>query len=231
MSKVITILGNTGKTTLSFFLANKLAEGGKRVMVVSTDNAVPTLQHMLPEDKKGTRSLGRLLSLALISSKDILDNMQTIKGKDDIGYLSYAPGESKDTYPKISEGNLTTFFDLLNGLVDYIIIDTQTVKNEIDRYIFLKSEVNLCVTSANIKGLAYRQHLEDEQITHVLFNDSTFNPYQDIAHTFKQNIKYHMPYCKSLQSLFNIDTFIGLVYPIKYSKMIDKIVKEVITIE
>lgn len=231
MSKIITILGNSGKSTLSFFLGNKLIDEGNRVMIVSTDNSIPTLQYMLPEDKKTTRSLGRLLSLALISNKDILDNMQTIRGNDELGYLSYSSGECKHTYPEITQGNLATFFELLRSLVDYIIIDTQTITNEIDRYALLISDINICVCTANIKGLAYRQYLSDENITHILFNDSVYNPYEDIAHTYKQNVKYHMPLCKNLQSLYNIDTFVGLTCPPKYSKLIDKIVMEVIDVE
>ena len=231
MSKLITILGNTGKSTLAFFLGNSLIDNGKRVMIISTDNSIPTLQYMLPEDKKTTRSLGRLLSLALISDKDILDNMQTIRGADEVGYLSYASGENKNTYPEITQGNLGTFFELLRGLVDYIIIDTQTILNEIDRYALLISDINICVCSANIKGLAYRQNLSEENITHVLLNDNVFNPYEDIAHTYKQNVKYHIPFLKNLQSLYNLDTFVGLICPPKYIKIVDKIVTEVIDVE
>lgn len=230
MNKVITVLGNTGKTTLSYFLAEKLSANGKKVMVLSTDNTTPTLQLILPEDKKGSRSLGRVLSLAVISPKDIFDNMITLKNSN-LGFLSYATFESKNTYPEITVSNLEALFELLKNIVDYIIVDTQTAPNQIDSFAIDTSDIKLCITSANLKGLAYRQHASDEDIVHVLYNDNAYNPYEDISHTFKKNVRYNLPLCKQLNALFNTNVLADISCPKKYAEVIDRIVKEVINVE
>lgn len=231
MSKTITVLGNAGKTMLSYFLAQKLAIKGKRAVIVATQNDAPSMQLILPEDKKVNRSLGRILSFALISSKDILDNMITLPKEENIGFLSYTSYENKNTYPEISRANLATFFELLSHLVDYVIVDTQTSRNDIDTFAMENSDAILCITSADMKGFAYRQHLPETPITHLLFNCSPLNPYEDIAHTFKQHMKYNVPLCKPLMTLYNIQTLVDLTCPVKYSKVIDKVIKEVIDIE
>ena len=234
MSKVITIIGNSnsGKTTMSYFLANKLAYDGKKVMLVVTNNQQPDFQYLLKDEKKGTRSLGRVLSLALINQKDILDNMCSLDNKD-IGLLCYALSETKNTYPKITQSNIATLFDVLKLTVDYIIVDTQSYRNSIDTYALSISDFKICLSTANVKGLAFRNCLEgvETDYINILYSDSPYNPYEDIKGSFAHRVQYELPFCKSLQTIYNGDTLCDVDCGKKYSTIMEKLAREVIEVE
>lgn len=232
MSKIITVLGNEGKTLLSYYLAQRLATGKKRCVIVSTNSSNPDIRYVMPLIDDKNKSLGRVLSLGIIDTQSILNNMMSFNNEN-IGIISYAMNESKKNYPKIIDANLETFFSILKSVVEYIIVDTETSRNEIDEYALKQADVNLCVTSANIKGLAYRHQLpDDNNITHILYSNSSYNPIDKMKETFKYNIKHFMPYCKNLQYVYNgalLDDVNSC--PKAYSKFLNKLIKEIINNE
>lgn len=234
MSKIITVLGNSnsGKTVFSYYLANKLAANDKRVIIVSTNNINPDVSYLLPleKDKTKLKSLGRVLSLAIIDKQSILDNMLTFKNQN-IGLLCYAIQENKNNYPEIIYNNMCVCFELLQSLVDYIIVDTHLFKNDIDTYAFTNSDVKFCITTADLKGLSYRQFINEKEVVNILFSNNSFNSYEDIKHTFKDNVKYDIPYIKVLNSIYNGAFLDDIPCPKKYDKLLEKIIKEEIEIE
>ncbi len=230
MSKLIAITGNAGKTTFSYLLAQKLCRNGSRVMLVSTDSYTPTVPYLMKLDKNQRKSLGRILSLAVIDEKSILANMVSFKNEN-IGLLSYALGESQHTYPAILDKNIEDLFENLKTLVDYIIVDTNTCQNAIDKYAISHCDSQICITTANYKGLAYRQNMTDDSVCHIIYNDSPFNPFEDIRQTYKHHVKYVMDYCKSLQCIYNGVLLDDVVCPPKYDKLLRQIEKDVILIE
>lgn len=234
MSKIITVLGNSnsGKTVFSYYLANKLAANDKRVIIVSTNNINPDVSYLLPigKDKTNLKSLGRVLSLAIIDKQSILDNMLTFKNQN-IGLLCYAMQENKNNYPEIIYNNMCVFFELLQSLVDYIIVDTHLFKNDIDTYAFTNSDVKFCITTADLKGLSYRQFINEKEVVNILFSNNNFNPYEEIKNTFKDNVKYDIPYIKVLNSIYNGAFLDDIPCPKKYDKLLEKIIKGEIEIE
>ncbi len=229
MSKLITVLGNDGKTLLSYYLAQRLASSQKRCMIISTNSSNPNVRYVMPLiDSKKSASLGRILSLAVIDNQSILDNVMTFNNEN-IGLISYAMNENKNNYPGITKVNLDTFFSLLPSIVDYIIVDTQTTRNKIDDYALGISDTILCVTTADMKGLAYRQQLPiEKEIVHILYNNSKYNPFEDIKNTYKYHVKYIMPYCKNLQYVYNGALLDDVSDCTKaYKHFIDKLIKEI----
>lgn len=228
MNKTITILGNSGKTVLAYYLAQRLSEKDKKVMIVSTNNATPDFSLLFPDANKMKQSLGRVLSLAIINQESIIDNTVVLVNPN-IGYMMYRHNENKNTYPSITSTNIESFFAHLSNLMDFIIIDTQTERNVIDIYaIEMLKGINVCVTTADLKGFAYRQQLpEGLPVTHVLYNNNKLNPYEDMKHTFSLQVKHHMPFCPGLQYLYNGATLKDLsACPKQYKKFLDKLLKE-----
>lgn len=223
MSKIIHVSGNVGKTTLSYFLAKKLAADSLRVMIVSTNMAAPDIECLLSAEKKSSKSLGRVLNLAVIDTKGILDNVRPFKN-DNIRILCYQNGESRNSYPQIQQSSIQAMFEILKGLVDYIIVDAQTDKNEIDLFAEEIADVKLCITSADMKGLAYRIGKEEESHTHILMETSKYNPYEDIFNSFKNHVKYQLPYCESLQTIYNGCMLDEVSCPRKYEKVLNALV-------
>lgn len=223
MSKIIHISGNSGKTTLVYYMAKKLATSSTRVMIVSTNMDAPNMECLLPADKKSAKSLGRALNLAVIDAKGILDNMRSFKNNN-IGLLCFQNGESQSTYPQIQQSSLQAFFEILKGLADYIIIDSQTHQNDIDVFAISQADVKLCITSADLKGLAYRIGKDEEEYTQILHQTSKHNPYEDILHSFKLHVKYELPFCESLQLLYNGSLIDDIACPVKYDKVLNKLV-------
>lgn len=228
MSKLITITGNSGKTVFSFLLANELAQKGKKAIVISTDNQIPSFHYLMPIDKKiENKSLGKILALAVINTKSILDNMITFKRNENLGVLCYSVDESVNTYPQILESNIEALILQLKSLVDYIIVDTQTYRNIIDQYAVKNSDNHICITTADYKGYAYRKRYDDELTTHILYNNNAYNPLEDIKRTFKLQVKYIMPYFKQLSYIYNGSKLEDISVPQKYDKLISNIIKEI----
>ncbi|WMJ24317.1 hypothetical protein RBG61_06530 [Paludicola sp. MB14-C6] len=233
MAQLITVTGNTGKTLFSFLLATKLANKDKRVIIISTDSNAPSFLYAMPVEKKAeAKSLGKVLSLPIISPHQILENMISFSCSENIGCICYNVNESNNSYPDILESNLDTFFNHLNSLVDYIIVDTETRQNIIDQYCIHRCESEICIASADLKGLAYRQRYDNDKTIHVLYHCSPYNPFEDIQRTYSKQVKYILPYCKQFGYIFNGGHFDDIVnIPKAYDKTLNKLIKEVISNE
>lgn len=229
MAKQITILGNHGKTTLAYFLAKEYVKRGKHVMLVATGMTAPNMGYILQGEKKSTKSLGRLLSLALIDEKAVFDNMLSFP-EENIGLLCYDITESKNTYPQLQTAAIATLFDVLYRIADVVIVDSQTELNECDRYALSHSDNLLCITSGDLKGLAYREAIPPEITpTHILLPSGKYNPLEDIRATFKEHVRYELPICNTLQLLYNGGLLEEAQCPPQYEKVLKKLMLEVLT--
>lgn len=228
MSKIITVTGNFGKTTFSYFLASLLSKASERIMLIDTNMIHPNMGYVLPIEKKSTKSLGRLLSLAVIDPKSVFDNMQSLNNEN-IGIICYANGESRNNYPQIQQASIQALLDVLGGIADTIIVVGQTEENAIDLFVKEKAATRICITSADLKGLAYREQHSDTEVTHVLIKTSKYNPYEDILHTFKEHVKYELPFCDSLSMLYNGGLLDDVICPSKYDKVLLRLKKEVLS--
>lgn len=234
MSKTICVLGNNGagKTVFSYFLANNLANKGKRCILVSTNCTVPNVRMVMPKmNRDNAKSLGRLLSLAVIDTESVINNIIAFNNKN-VGLISYGFEESRDNYPDITSANMTILFSILHELAEFIIVDTEMPFNAIDQYSLSISDINICISTADMKGMAFRQQLPEAiDVCNILFVNSPYNPAEDIKQTFKLHVKYVMPFCKSLQFAYNGAMLDELAASKKYKQFIDKLVKEVIADE
>lgn len=229
MKKLILITGNKGKSIFSFYLANRLAVNNKKVIIVSSDYIKPTSYLFFPEKTDlDNKSIGKLLSLAVISKADIFNHC-TIDKNADIGYLNYAPNENDNSYPEITKSELSNLYTQLNSLTDYIIVDTNSSQNKIDSFFADKKDIELCITTADYCGLLYRKQYNSTGIN-ILLNDNAFNPLEDIQRTFDKSnpAKYILPESKLLTAIYNGYNIHGVTPTKKYLRVIDKIISEVI---
>lgn len=222
MSTIVTVSGNSGKSVFSYYFVMALTKRKKKVALISTDGQKPMYRLLFPTKKSAAgHSLGRLLSLAALTEADIFDNAHIIA--DNVLMFSYAEGESCLTYPEITGINLRNFYEQLSKLVDYIVVDTSTARNDIDTF-FMSQSTDLCITTADTKGLAYRQFYQP-QGTQLLLCSSRYNALTDILGTFQAPLKV-LPYCRVLTAIYN-GTDISDVKPsIRYRKTLENVVNK-----
>jgi hypothetical protein len=225
MAKLIAITGNTGKSSFSFYLSATLSKKYK-VALVSTDGQLPAYPMLFPTmEQNPKKSLGRLLSLAAITEADILNHAVILA--DELVMLSYAQGESKTNYPEITEINLHNLFAQLDRLVDCVIVDTSTRGNLIDTFAITRAVEEICLSSADNKGFAYRQYYKPEHATQVLLNNNPHNPLSDVLQTFSEPVRI-LAYCRSFGSLYNGVNISDIVPSRRYRKTLYKIVGDLI---
>ena len=229
MANLIAVTGNggSGKTIFSFFLAKSITARGKNVILLSTDSLQPGCPLLFPSKKIDThRSLGRLLSLAVITKGDVFDSAGYIDG--DMMMFSYADGESHLNYPDISAINLQSLFHQLDNIADVVIVDTSTAHNAIDRYALEKNPSQIFLATADSKGDMYRDFYRPDGAVQILYNNSKFNPLSDIANAAHPPIKYILPCFKQLECVYNGIDITDVVIPRRYRKIIDKVLGELI---
>lgn len=223
MSKVITISGNSGKSVFAYYLSRSIAGRKKKIALIATDGQQPMYKLLFPTEKQEPgKSLGRLLSLAALTEADIFDNAHVIA--DNILMFSYAEGESCLSYPEITGINLHNFYEQLTRLVDCIVVDTSTAHNDIDRFFFSQSS-DICLTTADTKGLVYRQFYKP-QGTQLLLLNSRYNAISDVLGTFKTTPPKILPYCLVLTAVYNGTDISAIAPPWRYRKVIEKVVRE-----
>lgn len=221
MSNVITVTGNAGKTTFSYYLARALQKRGQKVALVCSDGQKPMFRLMFPTKKPAPgHSLGRLLSLAVITKTELFDNAQVLD--DWFMMFSYTDGDSVLSYPEITGVNLRNFHDRLSAQVDVILVDTSTTRNDIDRY-FLSHSTDICITAADARGVAYRDFYRPQGIQLAL-PTSPYNAIADVMGTYSEPAIL-LPYCKVLTALYNGMDITDIVLPKQYRKAVESVVK------
>jgi hypothetical protein len=221
MSHVITITGNAGKTTFAYYLAMAYQKRGQKVALVSTDGQKPMFRLLVPTKKPApNHSLGRLLSLAVITKTELFDNAQVLD--DNLLMFSYTDGDSILSYPEITGVNLRNFHDRLSAQVDVILVDTSTARNDIDRY-FMNVSTEICITTADARGVAYRDYYRPQAIQLAL-PTSPYNALADVMGTYAEPAIL-LPYCKVLAALYNGMDITDISLPKKYRKAVESVVK------
>lgn len=229
MPKLITITGNSGKTVLSYYLGNALTAGGKRVFIISTDENCPTNSVLFPQTKEvAGKSVGEILLNVIINKTLVMENTLILNSNKNLGFLSYCPGKLAVHYPELIGSSVTQLFNTINLLADYIIVDTGSTVNEIDHYAIPNADLNLCITSADLKGLAYRETHSLANVTHLLLCTNSYNPLEDIKHTFTTNLKYVVPFCAPLGAVYNGANIHDITLPKQYEKVLNRLIKETI---
>ncbi len=229
MSKTIVITGNSCKTVFSYYLANYLATDKKKVLMVSTDNNIPTCRLLMPTNKNTEdKSLGEILCNVVIDKTCIMDNTVISSANSNLGIISYTPFKMANNYQELTQSGIEDFFRVLYSLADYIVVDTQTTVNDIDKYAISTADVCLCISTADYKGLAYRQEKKLQNSINILYCNNPYNPVEDILHTFDKQVKYIIPFIKELQPIYNGVNITDIKCPKSLVKVIEKLNKDVI---
>ena len=187
-TKILAIIGasNAGKTTLAFKIAKELEKNDKEVCIINFDVLSP-LATIKENYENYNISLGYLLTKdTSLSQREIYNSMIPITDK--ISIISYIYGDMKDKYPKLVQGKVRDFIDLINSdMVNYIIIDVGsdvlTVEN---RVILQTANKILKVLEPNYKSVGYNKTLN------VMFNTIDINT--DKITTLLNKIDYNDDY-------------------------------------
>ncbi|MDF2567826.1 MAG: hypothetical protein K0R90_1282 [Oscillospiraceae bacterium] len=232
MAKIIAVTGNSGKTVFSFFLAEALAQKDEKAILLSTDSIISSSNVLFPTIKTvQNKSVGKILSLPVIDRTDITENIFLTPNNKNLGLLSYAPNENINSFPLPTEQNISKLFHVMTELVDYIVVDTQSGFNDIDMYALSHADKEICITTADYKGLCFRKFYNHENALDVLFTNNAYNPVSDISRTFKSPVKYTLTFQKEFLPLFNGINITDVTIPKRYQKEIQKIIHEVILSE
>ena len=217
MQKII-VTGNSGKTILSYFLAEHLSKD-KKVILISTDENKATFRCLFPTSKKTKKSLARLLSDPVITDKDIYRNSNLINKR----FLMIASADNTESYPEVTTINCAKLLLALENIADILVVDSSN--HLFDRFISKAPDcISICVTTADIRGYHYRLK-NGNGIFNVLWQSSSYGTYQDAMTTFKEQ-PYELPYLKKLSSVYNGESIKDIVISGKYKKTIKAIAKQ-----
>lgn len=160
MAKFIAVWGspNSGKTTFATKLGRCIYEEYQStVIVLYTDNETPTLPVIFPNYKKeDVFSIGVSLSKTELTQEDIIKQIVTVKGKQNLGFLGFIDGENKYTYPSFDESKVRSLFNILSTLADYIIIDcTSSLTNPLSKVAIKESDEVIRLATPDLKSVSY----------------------------------------------------------------------------
>lgn len=125
--KIIAVWGspNSGKTTLATTLATAIYDTfNATVIVLYPDLEAPVLPVIFPNEKsEDLGSVGVPLSKTDIENEVIIQNLFTIKERQNFGFLGYKESENKYTYPKYGRAKAEALLEKLCELADYVVVD------------------------------------------------------------------------------------------------------------
>ena len=199
-TKILAITGanSSGKTTLAFKIAKELEKNDKEVCIISFDTLSP-LATIKDNYENYNVSLGYLLTKdTSLSQREIYSSMIPITDK--ISIISYIYGDMKDKYPKLVQGKVRDFIDLINSdMVDYIIIDAGANILKVENRVVLQmANKILKVVEPTYKSIAYNKtfnimlntiDIDTNKITTILNKIDYNEDYKIYAN--KMGIKYY----------------------------------------
>ena len=127
--KIIAFSGppGCGKTVLSVRTAAELAGTGKRTVLISLDNTVPSVPLIFPRLGHGDlKSIGEFLMSLDVDSDSLLRSAITVRNNPNLIFLGYMPGENILTYPEFSPARTVRLYESALSVADYVIVDTKS---------------------------------------------------------------------------------------------------------
>ena len=244
MSKIIAIWGSPGAgcTTFAVKLIKYIYKSqDAKVIGIFADNQTPALPVLFPNTRKEfLPSMGGLMSRTQIEKRDMLNYLVTFKKYKNVGFLGYADGENKYTYPEFSESKAKNLIETVSSAADYVIIDCSTDLNEPFNYTAVQNaDVLIKLCAPTLKSVSYFS----SQLP--LYSDLVFKPETYIAglvETEKErymplseakehfgNIKFVIPYCGSLRQQLMDGKLLESVSDSNFNGKISKIAEMVAT--
>ena len=160
MSKVIAVWGapNSGKTTLATKLARAIYDAYQAtVVVVYTDNETPTLPVVFPNYKReDLSSVGAALAKTDVDRYEVVKQMVTIKGKQNLCFLGFMDGENKYTYPAFDDGKARSLYAVLASVADYVIVDcTGSLENPLAKVAIQEADTVFRLSAPTLKSVSF----------------------------------------------------------------------------
>lgn len=158
-NQIIAVWGSpaSGKTITSIKISLELSLRKKNVILVLCDTLCPGLITVLPNTSFEDKSLGSVLSEALITQEQILQRSIVLKHNNRISVLGYMQGENVFTYPQYSKERAVDFLILLRHLADYVIVDCSSAftSDILSAGALEMADQVLRLGRADLKSLAY----------------------------------------------------------------------------
>lgn len=215
MSKLITVWGgsNSGKTTFSVKLALSIYEHYEAtVLVLHTDCRTPVLPVLFPNHKADDLfSVGVPLSKTTVTQDNVIANIVTVKGKQNLGFLGYKDGENKFTYPSYDEEKAEELFDVLKGLADFIIADCTSVLDDdvLSSAVVRQADEVIRLVTPDLKSVGYwasqlplyadpRYRLDRQLVGMNCMENDVQPPVEEAKAHFKE-VGFTIPYSRSIR--------------------------------
>lgn len=214
MSEMIAVWGSpySGKTTFAVKLAKAIYDDYRcTVITVFADNETPVLPVLFPGRKKEDMySAGVPLSKTDMTREEIIRNMITVKEMQNFGFLGYKDGENRYTYPAPDENKISSFFDVLSGLADYVVVDcTSGLSSLISRHAVKHADEVIRLSSPDLRSISWLSSQLplfsdpvfrlDRQIQGLNVPDSDLYMPVEEAKAHIQDIRFTLPYSRSVR--------------------------------
>lgn len=246
MANVICVFGspNSGSTVFSIGLARKFAKLGNNVALLCPDLISPVIPAILPQDSKKvganeSKSIGKIFANAAISYNDILLQMVTATKQDRLVLLGYALGDNNLSYPAPSEQDVYVFYQRLCEMVDIIVVDcTHDVNDVITKVALANADSIIRCGDCTFKSIAYfASNLPLVPTNNIATSDHIVvypkvknSDNTDEVSGIVGNSDYEIRYISEIERMSADGELLFSPYPAQYSKVIDKIVKEMVLV-
>ncbi|MFT9055507.1 MAG: hypothetical protein ABF449_02615 [Ethanoligenens sp.] len=217
MSKIISVWGspNSGKTSLSVKLAELLYSRFHAVVgVVCADMTAPALPVLFPNKKADEMfSLGEVLSKPEVTLHDVLNNVVTVRGKTNMGFLGLKDGENRFSYPSFDDVKAEALFSILKGLAEFLVVDcTSDIQNTLTASAIKRSDHIIRIVNPDLKSLSFfssqlpllgdPKYRRDEHLICLNENEyKLFMPVQEAISHYGE-VAFSFPYCPQLKTQY-----------------------------
>ena len=202
MSRIIAIYGQdgNGKTTLSYALANQLADKTNMVLIVHTDYNKSVMSERMPE-LQNSISLGQLLMTEEYYNLD--KSFVPYALNENVFASGIVNSENYTSYERCSLDTAKRYFEILVKIFDYIIVDTTDDLNDTLAVAGLaQAGIVIELLSANIQGVIFQNAYNlifDKLDTKgkTIFAAAKLQPYQNMAiveNMLNVKFKIKLPY-------------------------------------
>jgi len=210
-----------------------------KIICIFADNQTPVLPVLFPNRKKeDLSSIGALMSKTDIEKRDMLKYLVTFKNMKNVGFLGYADGENKYTYPEFSKDKAIDLMEKIASVADYLIIDCSNDLTEPLNFAAVQTaDCLLKLCAPTLKSVSYFSSQTP------LYGDMLFKPDLFVAGIVateserlmpiseaKQhfgNIKFAIPHCGELRQQFMDGSILEGVSDRKWSERMRKVAKMV----